>query len=640
MPTSTSAVLHVYPDEDWFAAGGGQFDKSILGTAFKSNDRHGALTQTALVLGEPMFHEGPTTEASSVRMIKTATSQESRELAGELGFDYMACSVHGSGSVAKELGTTCDQISATTSIYHRSGVWKNKRNADNGHNLRPGLTRDGAIAIGDKYVSEVVLGAKLYTSIEISAADMFEMQSMRAEITGKLGVGPLSVEFKGKFEELKKSASSKLSIKFVCRAIGVPMQKSVADTFEKYQEIIDSFEATVAKTAPQDFGTVGIVVQPVDRLFGDVSAEQILFTERMNQALREAFAVQIALQRLKSSQDYLKQRRYPTATDFEFKGKRVVDAMEAPRNELDARLQILVDYSSQMREAIIRNALPGFAREKQVFDLVNDLTGRGMVRDLREYGPGRHVYWKPYFFEGYVLDAQPEVEGFLLDPSATGPTGGFVIVENVTLEVVIPDGHTQKRALRGTSGKIYSRDEYARKTAYHLKWCAWDSSWAETNRLCDVDGFASDVPGDLGRATAHMDALKKLGLNDDAARALLRAFKGVAEDVALERWPHDGITSDRESAKQNMLAAGRLAFPNLHEDRVHDIHWMAWNAAWATANERKGYAFEEDRSRFDEHSKKLEAFWRKKVEVTIAGSLHGLDSAPASAHRQRSRWRA
>jgi hypothetical protein len=94
---------------------------------------------------------------------------------------------------------------------------------------------------GTRFISSIVYGAQLDVAFTVTSSEDINVQEMEAELKGKIGVGPLSVGFKAKFEKKTGAEKALYNMAITAKAIGVKLDVPANPTFEQVAYIINNF---------------------------------------------------------------------------------------------------------------------------------------------------------------------------------------------------------------------------------------------------------------------------------------------------------------------------------------------------------------------------------------------------------------
>lgn len=177
---------------------------------------------------------------------------DSMDINGALSVSYgPMISGSGAGSFMQDFVSSKNQISFMYRIVHTAFARKAKVDT-----IRPIGNFAGR---GTRFIESVIYGAQLDVRYTITTEEEVDFREIQADLEGKIGVGPLSVEFRANFESEEGERQATHSMKIEAKASGVNFPVPPTLSFENYtlmneriMEFNDEYETLFLNIANQD----------------------------------------------------------------------------------------------------------------------------------------------------------------------------------------------------------------------------------------------------------------------------------------------------------------------------------------------------------------------------------------------------
>mmetsp|Transcript_2965 Transcript_2965/g.6510 ORF Transcript_2965/g.6510 Transcript_2965/m.6510 type:complete len:1386 (+) Transcript_2965:77-4234(+) len=157
---------------------------------------------------------------------------------------------------------------------------------------------------GTKFIDQILYGAQLDVIFTVEASEDTDFFEIEAELKGKIGFGPLSIEFEANFEKQEGSTESRYTMGIEARASGIAFAVPSNPSFNQVNELIDNFnrkyeemlaevgegETVDVSNVAKQFSPVAFALSPIaSYLPSKLSIEESArFDDKMG-ALRDVF---------------------------------------------------------------------------------------------------------------------------------------------------------------------------------------------------------------------------------------------------------------------------------------------------------------------------------------------------------------
>jgi hypothetical protein len=162
------------------------------------------------------------------------------EISGSLGVSYgPLISGEGSGKFVKNKVVTNRQTSVlyrTRRVAYAKAVDISTITAVDDMALMSG--DEIAEVYGTKFITQMVYGAQLDVIFTVTASENIDIQEIEAELEGRIGVGPLKIEFEAKFHKQTGESRSALELSIVAQASGVDFPTPANPSFDQVNDLI------------------------------------------------------------------------------------------------------------------------------------------------------------------------------------------------------------------------------------------------------------------------------------------------------------------------------------------------------------------------------------------------------------------
>jgi len=220
--------------------------QSDLGRGFKLNIAPGEDTFKKKVFEGALETARMTGSTTVSTIIKDSKSlEEFMEISGRLAVSY-GPTISGEGS-GRYLDKSISSTRQVTVVYRSRHTAFFKR-------LQPGTlkpTQDAADIIhqpqeltnnfGTLFVDKIIYGAQLDLFFTVTSNEDIDVEEIEAQLKGKIGKGPLDIEFEAKFKKQEGEERAVYNMNIYGEAAGVHVVVPANPDFEKVSEIIDGF---------------------------------------------------------------------------------------------------------------------------------------------------------------------------------------------------------------------------------------------------------------------------------------------------------------------------------------------------------------------------------------------------------------
>jgi len=265
-----------------------------LGRGFKLNVAQGEDSFRRKVFYGTLEIRPMTRSTTISSVIKDSKSlEESMEIGGRLAISYgPTISGEGSGNYLDKSVSSTRQV---TVVYRSRHTAFFKR-------LQPGTlvsTQDSMEVIsrpqelasnfGTLFVDTIVYGAQLDVAFTVTSTEDIDLQEIEAELKGKIGTGPLNIDFEAKFQKQEGQQTATYNMNIDAEATGVLVTIPANPTFAQVAEIIENFNVEYA-TKFEDFRIENIPlleqIEPVGFMLSS-TADRIQTLDKMEMAILE-----------------------------------------------------------------------------------------------------------------------------------------------------------------------------------------------------------------------------------------------------------------------------------------------------------------------------------------------------------------
>mmetsp|Transcript_1058 Transcript_1058/g.2223 ORF Transcript_1058/g.2223 Transcript_1058/m.2223 type:complete len:898 (-) Transcript_1058:62-2755(-) len=293
------------------------------------------------------------------------------ELSGHLSVAYgPMISGSGAGSYLENKVQSKRQIS----ILYRTRKVAFARKVDVG-TLKPitgleTLSRDERTEkYGSKFIDQILYGAQLDLIYTLESAEDTDLMELAAELKGRIGFGPLSVEFQALFELEEGSTSSRYSLSIEAMASGINFSVPSNPSFDATNQLIKDFnnaydkmlekvgqgESVAESHVASQFSPVAFALSPIDEYLGSKLdlAESARFDDKMKSlstSYYHALFVKSQLSKIAEDQKELYGRDPKTRVEVFGPYKDMVIAVQ---EELDLKIDECLEFRKKsMREIV------------------------------------------------------------------------------------------------------------------------------------------------------------------------------------------------------------------------------------------------------------------------------------------------
>jgi len=390
--------------------------------------------------------------ASTKSISKTISSAEDIEettlIAGELSVSYGPL-VEGSGSGKF--------LTSTLSTKHRVSIEYSTRRTAYVYECDSRVPLEGVADVknkirdqdyggvydryGTKFIDQIVFGMQLSATYTIISNSVLNKQEIEAALGGKIGVGPLTVEFEAKFDHSKTNKDELYTLEVEAHSLGVDMAVAPNPSFDEMNEIIKNFNADYDKKIESlrkngiDDNSVLNQLTAVGFTLGDTT-NQLPTLDKLEAATLSNKMINLSntwLDTLIESADLqLEDKRLDELYGSGIEKKEIYmkwyDEKMKAKNLIDQKITECNNYKQLGIEEIVNTVVP---EKLNMIDriVIDGLLGKGAILppvtiNGKEY---ENMYW-----EGYIIDNEPFYEGVVKcydhnRETVAGPTSPYKI---------------------------------------------------------------------------------------------------------------------------------------------------------------------------------------------------------------------
>eukprot|EP00565_Helicotheca_tamesis_P006194 CAMPEP_0185724440 /NCGR_PEP_ID=MMETSP1171-20130828/921_1 /TAXON_ID=374046 /ORGANISM="Helicotheca tamensis, Strain CCMP826" /LENGTH=787 /DNA_ID=CAMNT_0028392291 /DNA_START=15 /DNA_END=2378 /DNA_ORIENTATION=+ len=220
------------------------FGKSSLGRGFKLNvDETENPFRDIVFEGEVEALPFQTSYARSEIIKRSDELQRMMGIEGRLAVSYgPMISGEGAGRFLENMVSSKKSVSVVYSSRNTAYAKSLVHSSLVQHQDIDDLDSNGiAEVVGTKFIDQIIYGSQLDIIFTVTATKEIDLQEIEAELKGKIGVGPFSLEFSAKFERSEGEERAELELLIDVRAVGVTHHIPGNPTFDQVNQIIIDF---------------------------------------------------------------------------------------------------------------------------------------------------------------------------------------------------------------------------------------------------------------------------------------------------------------------------------------------------------------------------------------------------------------